>query len=446
MKRRQNQKQQRKEKKLDKKEEEKEDDEEITSETSEDEPIKPKKQKKVMEVEDEEEEPKETHDEMRARVARAYLEKLDAIHRVEDESSEEYNEKIGSHLQQEAQTTKKAVTTFRPVADQVASFEINSESIKFKKAHQLPVTCITVSTDGLHIFSGSKDCCVVQLEIPTLKIIQVFKGHRKEITRGHRGHVSAVAVSSDKTFLASGGEDQAIKIYNLTNNTLAKTFTGHKDTVTALTFRHASTDLYSGSKDRTVKIWDVSTLAYIDTLFGHELSITGIDSQYQERCITSSEDSTSRLWKITEESQLVFRAERKTVDCISYISEDKWVTGSQQGTINLWSIIKKKPIFEVKDAHGMEGITPNWISAVASLKYTDLIATGSCDGNIKLWKITKENNIIHIKDIPLIGWINALHFTSNGKYLVAGVGQEPKYGRWSPIKKAKNGIFLIPLQ
>lgn len=41
--------------------------------------------------------------------------------------------------------------------------------------------------------------------------------------------------------------------------------------------------------------------------YGHQSYITGIDSLTRERCITSSDDKTIRVWKVIEETQLVFR-------------------------------------------------------------------------------------------------------------------------------------------
>jgi ribosomal RNA-processing protein 9 len=43
------------------------------------------------------------------------------------------------------------------------------------------------------------------------------------------------------------------------------------------------------------------------------------------------------------------------------------------------------------------------------------------------------------------GYINSLHFSRSGKYLVAGIGQEHRFGRWARIPEAKNGICIIPL-
>ena len=70
--------------------------------------------------------------------------------------------------------------------------------------------------------------------------------------------------------------------------------------------------------------------------------------------------------------------------------------------LSLWSVLKKKPGSRVKRAHGTDPSNdePNWVSALATLHNTDLVATGSCDGTINLWaadhtkrKLTKVKQI-----------------------------------------------------
>ena len=44
--------------------------------------------------------------------------------------------------------------------------------------------------------------------------------------------------------------------------------------------------------------------------FGHEDSVTGIDSLSRDRAVTcGGRDRTLRVWKVVEESQLVFNAQ-----------------------------------------------------------------------------------------------------------------------------------------
>jgi ribosomal RNA-processing protein 9 len=38
-----------------------------------------------------------------------------------------------------------------------------------------------------------------------------------------------------------------------------------------------------------------------------------------------------------------------------------------------------------------------------------------------------------------------MEFTNNGQYLIAGIGQEHRLGRWWRIKESKNCVLIIPL-
>ena len=40
----------------------------------------------------------------------------------------------------------------------------------------------------------------------------------------------------------------------------------------------------------------------------------------QERAVTAGHDHTCRVWKIPEESQLIFRSHAPAVDCVRYIT------------------------------------------------------------------------------------------------------------------------------
>jgi ribosomal RNA-processing protein 9 len=65
---------------------------------------------------------------------------------------------------------------------------------------------------------------------------------------------------------------------------------------------------------------------------------------------------------------------------------------------------------------------------------------------IRLWKCGESFKSLHpMFDININGFVNSLIFTSDGKYLIAGIGQEHKLGRWWRIPQAKNSIVIIPL-
>jgi ribosomal RNA-processing protein 9 len=173
-------------------------------------------------------------------------------------------------------------------------------------------------------------------------------------SEGHVGPVLSLAVSTDGRYLASGGEDKYVRIWDARSDKLIQRFKGHRDHVTCVAFRKKSAQLFSGSADRTIKVWDVNELAYTETLFGHQGPVTAIDSMFKERAISVGSDCSCRLWKVVEESQLVFRGHSASIDSLAMLNESNWVSGSEDGSLRLWSVSKKRPTFTYPTAHRLD--------------------------------------------------------------------------------------------
>lgn len=68
--------------------------------------------------------------------------------------------------------------------------------------------------------------------------------------------------------------------------------------------------------------------------FGHQDKITGIDAGLRERAVTSGgRDGSVRIWKIVEESQLVFNGPASSIDSVKLINEDHFVTCGEDGCV-----------------------------------------------------------------------------------------------------------------
>jgi len=322
--------------------------------------------------------------------------------------------------------------------------------------HTLAVTSLALTDDDSSIFSASKDASIIQWDSETGKRVLTFAPKRKS-GRGHEGPVLCVAVSSDGKFLASGGADRFVHLWDLTSGTLVESFGAHRDTVSALAFRHGTYQLQSGSFDRTVKIWDVEARAYVDTLFGHEDEVFALDAMTKERAVSCSRDKSARLWKIPEESQLLFAgAHTASVDCVRMLTEDLFVTGSADGSIAVWHASRKKPQVVVSQAHTIlpqqqqkdaaVASPPPWIISLASVRNSDLFASGSNTGQVKFWKYTHASKSVEtVATVPMVGFVNALSFSRTCRFLVAGIGRDHRLGRWSSQTQARNGICIVPL-
>ncbi|EMR08680.1 hypothetical protein PNEG_02857 [Pneumocystis murina B123] len=417
----------------------------------------------------------------RLKLAKQYIQKIqtevgdydfDAKNIDKDLISERLNENIIEH--------KRKIYLY--IADDLEIYE--QPSSNFIQGHKLSVT--SVDTYENYIYSVSKDGLLQKWDISDInnpkKLAYALGGKRNdESFEGHISEITDVKVSGDGNCVVTCGKDKRIVVRNSSTLNIICTFKHHRGSVLALAFRKGTNQLYSCSSDRTIKFWSLDEMAYIQTLFGHQEAIPDIASLSLERCVSvGSRDRTARLWKIAEESQMIFKREDKknnesqegSIDCVTMIDENHFLTGSDNGNICLWSIYKRKPIFTIYCAHGYDSLKssqysaeldtsflpfhkPRWITSLTSLPYSDIFLSGSWDGYIKLWKLSsdlKSFSLITENILPINGIINRLCVTERGKKaengirVIAAIGKENRLGRWFKNENAKNGIKFFEIK
>jgi len=411
--------------------------------------------------------------------AKEYLDRIQEIHADNEED-------IAEHLKEDALESMGHLR--RLVADRVKLPEApvvaeyrRSDAVygKIYRGHRLPVTAIALTFDDRKVFSVSKDGSIMELDVESEKRNK-FSSARVEDGSGNQGRAPwmtpsarqgskkallAADISSDGKYLAVGGGDKKVHIFDARTRVCVKSFQGHKDAVSALSFRQGTHQLFSGSMDRAVNIWSIEDMTYIDTLFGHQSPILGLDSLQADRALTCGSDRTCRIWKIPEESQLVFRGNTVNIESCAYITQGEWVTGDGQGSVQLWNSTKKKPAFTCRNAHipdcipstsdeylgagSIGGDVCSWVGAISVCHGSDLIASGAGDGLIKFWKVWDGGKgdggrraLTSVGSIPLRGFVNSLAIARSARFVVAGVGQEPRMGRWLRDAAAQNGVFI----
>lgn len=418
-------------------------DEEITSEEEEE----YAKNKKVVEEEEELEE--ETAQEKKVRLARQYLKQLQE-QRAQDEEDKLDDEAIRTRLREDVLEASGKLR--KKVADSYLEPEAGDLKVLRSKKQRLSVTCIAVSTDEKYVFSGSKDATLVKYGINGEKLGTVLRGRKdaKDAHIGHCSHIYSIAVSSDGKFLASGDASGYIHIWNPETLEHLKTFKKHRGAISGLSFRWGTHTLFSSSHDRMVMVWNLDAMAFVENLGGHQDAITGLDAFMRESCITSGgRDQSVIVYVLVEDKQLRFSGHHDSIDGVKLINERTFVTYGQDGYLALWTTLKKRPHFVVKAAHGYQNNgLPNWLTAVATLINTDIMASGSMNGYVRLWKIDTDGHrsLKPLFSIPVPGVINSLAFTTSGSHLLVGVGQEHKMGRWYTEKSARNSVVVIPLK
>ncbi|CAI0545516.1 unnamed protein product [Linum tenue] len=356
----------------------------------------------------------------------------------------------------------------RDVASRVEKPE-TGDGFRYLVKHTHPVTAVCLSDDELRGFSASKDGSIVQWDIesgkserykwPTEKIL---KSHGAKDPEGratkHSKSVLALAVSPDGRYLASGGSDRHIHLWDTRTREHVQAFPGHRGAVSCLAFRHGTSELFSGSFDRSIKIWNVADRTYISTLFGHQSDVLNVDCLRKERVLAVGRDRTMQFFKVPEESRVIFRSSTSALESCCLIDYEDFFSGSDDGSVELRTVQRKKPVSVIKNAHALASDLKNeendnrkpsnaysWVSSVAACRGSDLAASGAGNGSVRLWAIDsspKGKAIRPLFDLPLVGFVNSMAFAKSGKFLVAGVGKEPRLGRWGKISDAQNGVAI----
>lgn len=475
----------------------------------------------------------------RTRLAERYLENtrqqiISEGFDAKDIDAELLAERMGERLKEDTAEGKGKI--YRWIADDY-DYQ-NALHSQFRADSQ---TLTGVATCAPYIYTVSKDMTLIKWEMPqqitaSSKHTQPTKPKKLIYTRGngkraddidfkhHTDAILCVAASTDGKFVATGGRDRKLIVWDAATLTPLKFFHHHRDAVTSLCFRRTTNQLYSASRDRTIKLWSLDELAYVETLFGHQDEVTDVGALNEEKCVTvGARDRTARYWRVVEESQLVFRGggsggsskRRKeeeaagisqtrefhegSIDRVTMIDDETFITGSDNGSLSLWNIQKKKAVFTLPLAHGLDPPPnpadvsaeadpstdqsvytepqPRWITALACVPFSNIIISGSWDGQLRAWKISEDKRRLEalgpigcVEDTQLIdgeamymddsihavpeekktvkGVINDLAVFERGDRgkdglaVIAAVGKEHRLGRWMQ-KAGKNYAMLF---
>ncbi|XP_059609446.1 U3 small nucleolar RNA-interacting protein 2 [Phlebotomus argentipes] len=386
----------------------------------------------------------ETPQEKRLRLAKKYLEEIE---KEEEKRAEETN----SAVNVDKRLANEYLDSVGKLRRLVASSYLGVDDLQMlkHKAQKAPITCICLARDGKTMFSGSKSPVIVKWNVQDWRpvgVINLLDGGEKKT----KVHGVCLTMTSDGKFLAVGDGSAVVRIYSPDTLASLGVLRGHRKPVTALVSRKDTHEIYSGSEDRTIVVWSLDEMAKIEVMFGHQATVTDLDALTRDRAISSGgNDCSVRIWKVSEESQLVYNGHSGNIDSVRLINEENFLSCGDDGTLCVWSTMKKKPLCIKNLVHGKSQTNgePNWISAIATLTNTDLVASGSCDGFIRVWKLESNfRKCVQVMEIPVPGFVNALAFTPDGNHLIAGLGQEHRLGRWWRMSEGRNCIAIIPFR
>ena len=438
---------------------------------------------------DEDEYVNETGADRRLRLAKRYLSDIQRdIDPTAFDAADLDKELISQRLRKDvAETTGRvynfiAQKLYFAAPSSTNQIRLSRDKVATGTAYHYPFVYLSFKDGSIEKWDLSKE------EKP-VRILSTKRGMKRQgRPHGHVGEVLCMALGGAKgKYLASGGRDNRIFVWDTETLRHVKVFRTHRGPVNCMAFRHDTSattwHLYTGSGDRTIKVFSLDQLTYIETLYGHQDAVTDIDGFASEQCVSvGSRDKSVRLWKIVDETQLVFtnttskKAEvdeemaqfpEGSIDCVSVIDEQHFLSAGDNGSIYLWTPSRRKPLFIQRLAHGLDlppdnGTAekqqpalplyppqPRWITRLKSLRHSDLFFSGSWDGKLLVWKLLptlKSFELLHSIPLGVKGVVNEIDIAyedENTLRIHVLLSKELRLGRWMSVEGGKNTLLTL---
>ena len=165
--------------------------------------------------------------------------------------------------------------------------------------------------------------------------------------------INQVVFSPDGQLLASGSDDNTVKLWDSVTGDLHGTLEDHSDSIQTIAFSPDGQLLASGSRDKTVKLWNPVTGDLHGTLEGHSDYIwTMAFSPDGQLLASASLDMTVKLWDpVTRDLRGTLEGHSDYIWTIAFSPDGQLLASASWDHIGIWLIEKKTLVQRIKHNH-----------------------------------------------------------------------------------------------
>ncbi len=229
----------------------------------------------------------------------------------------------------------------------------HTETLEFLGALPFPERTphvLRFSRDGKILLAaggrGAHSGAVVLFEVETAERLAEFGADEIDA-------VLAADISADRRYVALGGSDKLLKIYEVASGELRHRIKKHTDWVTAVAFSPDGRSVASGDRNGGIHTWDPVSGSIVFTLADHKARVTDLAWRPDGTTLASAgEDGKLVLWEMEEgfpvRNSTPHRGggdpDRRSVDpkadapgvlSVDYSKEGAMVTAGRDGTVRL---------------------------------------------------------------------------------------------------------------
>ncbi len=270
----------------------------------------------------------------------------------------------------------------------------------------------------------------------------------------HDGGVRTVEFSPiNASLLASAGESNIIKLWNLQNDTV-QTLRGHTGIVNSIAFSPNGELLASGGEDRTIKLWNVHNQQKIATFQHSNARIKSLAFSPDGRILATGGDWHVKLWNVRDWTEIATLRHEAWARALVFSPDGQFLAAGKghegPGIVTVWNVQTRQVIAT------LEGDS-NRVRTLAFSPDNRILASSGRDRKLKLWSVSNwellntiphageygitfspdgktlagtnngyvnlwwVENGVNVARIPgPTGWMHPVNFSHDGRYLAIG--------------------------
>lgn len=237
---------------------------------------------------------------------------------------------------------------------------------------------------------------------------------------GHTGSVRSVAFSSDGRTLASGSEDETVRLWQIPSGDLLHTFESPDGWwAESVAFSPDGQILASGSG--SIHLWQISDGTLLHTLYVPGVGLSTVAFLPDEQTLVSGYDSGIHLWQISDGALL--RTLEVSGASLALSPDGQTLASEVLGGEN----IDLRQISDGVLLRTLQGEDGEWVHDIAFSPDGMTLASGTSKGIVRVWRLT-DGRLMHLlhtlEDSEILagnkGWVNSVAFSPDGQLIAAG--------------------------